>query len=167
MKPLLKSILIFLGIIIFLLFILRTNLPKEIDDLNPNIPCEKEYLDKVDVLWVIPKYKGIQISDNQTWCQEILAMNKTIGMHGIVHDYHEFEDNLSQEQIQEGINIFEECFDLKPELFKPPQLAISGKNLKLIKDNNLKHKGKFNQLIHKVYHCNNTGTLPNEFHDLF
>ncbi len=40
------------------------------------------------------------------------------------------------------------------------------KNKKLIKENNLKLKGKFNQLLHKVYHCGNTGKFSNKIIDL-
>ena len=167
MKKSIKAILIFLGIIIILLFIVRANSLREIDDINPLIPCEKEYLEKTDILWAIPLYQGKPNSENKKWCEEIKALNKTIGMHGIRHTYHEFEDNLSQQQIQEGMKIFEECFGFKPELFKPPQLAISEKNKELLKYNELKHNGFFNQLTHKVYHCNNTGVLSNEFHDVF
>lgn len=167
MKTWIKSILIFLGIIIILLFIVRANSLREIDDINPLIPCEKEYTQKADILWVIPKYQGVPISNNREGCEEIIAMNKTLGMHGITHNYHEFEGNISQQQMQEGIDIFKECFGYKPELFKPPQLAISEKNKELLKKYNLTIRNSFHQTIHKVYHCNNTGILPNEFHDIF
>jgi hypothetical protein len=168
MKPLLKAILIILGVLLISLFIIRTNSSREIDDVTPGIPCEQEYLQKADVLWVIPYWDKIPISDNQTWCNEIIALNKTIGMHGISHQpFKEFNGNISQAQMNKAIEIFEKCFGYAPEMFKPPQLTITEKNLKLIKLYNLKYKGALNQAFHKVYHCNDTGILPNSFHDVF
>ena len=52
-------------------------------------------------------------------------------------------------------------------MFKPPGLAISMQNRRLVKDNGMKLKRNFNQIIHKVYHCNNTGRFSNKFIDLF
>jgi len=46
-------------------------------------------------------------------------------------------------------------------------LAIFRGNLALLKENNLTLKLFVNQFVHKVYHCNDTGILPNKFHDLF
>jgi len=162
------TILTVVGIILIFIFLIRTTSPRELDDLTPGILCELEYLNKSDILWVIPLYNNIPISENKTWCKEVLKLNKTIGMHGIRHSpYREFEQNISQQEMQLGINIFKECFGFEPELFKPPQLAISDKNLKLIDYNNLTYKGKLNQITHKVYHCNDSGILPNSFHDIF
>jgi len=139
---------------------------REIDDISPEIFCEKEYLEKADILWVIPNYKNIPISDNQSWCQEMLSLNKTLGMHGIKHYYREFEsENITEEEFQKAINIFEECFNQTPTMFKAPNIKINKQNKELIKNSPLKLKNHFNQITHKVYHCNDTGILPNKFHD--
>mgnify|MGYP001596099906 FL=1 len=161
-----------ISLIIFFLFILILSLirlisPREIDDVSPEIPCEKNYLEKSKYLWVIPNFQGNKISENPEWCKEILSLNKTLGMHGIKHTYREFKiENISQEELEEGIKIFEECFGFKPEIFKPPYLRMNKENRALIKENNLKLKSKFNQDIHKVYHCNNSGTFNNRIVDV-
>lgn len=149
------------------LFLLRIISPKEIDDISPKIFCEKEYLEKSDILWVIPKFNNKSISDNKKWCNYILSLNKTLGLHGVHHKFQEFEKNRNQSYLQEGIDIFEQCFGFKPQMFKSPQLKISKENKKLIKENNLELKGKFNQLIHKVYHCSDTGKFSNKIIDFF
>ena len=164
-----KKILISLLTIILLisiLFLIRLTSPKEIDDVSPEIPCSQNYLEKSTILWVIPKFNNKPISENQTWCQEILNLNKTLGLHGITHEFQEFNTNKNQEYLEEGIKIFEDCFGFKPDMFKPPQLKISSENKKLIKKNGIKLKLNFNQIIHKVYHCENTGTFSNKIIDL-
>jgi predicted deacetylase len=167
MKKSIKIILLTIFSLIILLFLTRLILPREIDDVSPKIPCEKELLEKADVLWVIPNLENRAISKNAEWCQEILSLNKTIGLHGVSHTYHEFGTNKTQEYLQEGINIFTECFNQTPTSFKPPQLKISEENKILIKKNNLALKTIFNQITHKVYHCNDTGKFSNRFIDLF
>ncbi|MCK4552677.1 DUF2334 domain-containing protein [Candidatus Pacearchaeota archaeon] len=165
-----KKILIPLLIIllfVFTLFLIRLTSPREIDDVSPEILCEQKYLEKSDILWIIPKFNNKSISENKTWCQKILSLNKTLGLHGVYHEFEEFNTNRNQKYLQEGINIFEECFGFKPEMFKPPQLKISNENKKLIKGNNMKLKLNFNQLTHKVYHCDDSGTFPNWVVDLF
>ncbi len=153
--------------IIILLFLTRLTLPRQIDDLHPNIPCEQEYIDKSDILWVIPKFREIPIDENQTWCKEILSLNKTLGLHGFTHTYEEFKHtNLTQENITEAIQIFENCFGFKPTMFKPPQTRINLQNELLIKQSNLILKTWFNQAIHKVYHCDND-TTTNDFGGYF
>jgi len=167
MKPIWRIILITFGILIVSLFIIRANSPKEIDDMNPLILCEQEYLEKADILWVIPLYEKYPISENQEWCKEILKLNKTIGMHGLHHTYREFNGTFNQTEFEKGIREFEKCFGYPPELFKAPQLEITSENIGKIKNNGLKFRGFFNQIIHKVYHCGDTGKLPNSFHDVF
>jgi len=147
---------------LLLLFTLTRNIfPSEIDDVCPEIPCSEIEKYNPDILWVIPDYNGILI--NKTWCDEILKLNKTVGMHGINHDYQEFLGNITQEQLENGVRTFTDCFNQAPTKFKPPQLAISNENKELIKENNLSLKLEFNQLFHKVYHCQDTGLFPNWF----
>jgi predicted deacetylase len=168
MKKGVKRILLMLLVIFFLiisLFFIRLISPKEIDDVAPNFPCDEKYLMKADILWVIPKFKNVSISENKEWCEKIISLNKTIGLHGVYHEYNEFLTDRNQEYLQEGINEFEKCFNKKPDMFKPPQLKISENNIKLMKLNNLKLKVKRNQIIHKVYHCEDTGEITNEIID--
>lgn len=162
-----SGIIIFIIILILALFFMRFLNPKEIDDVSPEIPCEQEYLNKSDVLWVIPFFNNKPISQNSEWCKEILSLNKTLGLHGVYHTYWEFKENRTQEYLKIGIQEFEKCFGFKPEIFKAPNLRMTQHNRKLIKQNNLTLKTQFNQVTHKVYHCNNSGTLPNKVHDIF
>ena len=154
-------------LLIFTLFLIRLTSPREIDDISLEIICEQKYLEKSDILWVIPKLNNKSISENKTWCQEIINLNKTLGLHGLTHEFEEFNTFQNQEYLQEAIDIFEQCFGFKPEIFKPPQLKISDENKELIKNNNMKLKTTLNQIIHKVYHCNDTEGFKNWVVDLF
>jgi predicted deacetylase len=168
MKKFPRIILLIILILIITLFLVRLITPREIDDLNPTIYCEEEYLDKSEILWIIPYYNKIPISENQSWCNEILSLNKTLGLHGITHEYHEFENqNITQQQLENAIKIFQDCFNQSPKIFKAPGLSLSKQNRELIKSNNLKIRTPYHQTIHKVYHCSDTGNLPNWFHDFF
>ncbi len=151
-----KKVLIILFIIVsllILLFLIRTLSPKEIDDVTPAFFCAEELLEKSDILFIIPKFNNQSISENPEWCEYILSLNKTLGLHGVYHEYREFEIDRNQEYLQEGIDEFKACFGYGPTLFKPPQLRISKNNRKLIKQNNMTLKTIPNKIIHKIYHC--------------
>jgi len=167
MKKKILILLIIILLLIFILFLIRLTSLKEIDDVSPEIPCSEEYLEKSDILWVIPKFNNKSILNNKSWCQKILSLNKTLGLHGLTHEFEEFNTNKNKEYFQEAIDIFEQCFGFKPEIFKPPQLKISDENKELIKNNNMEFKGKINQILHKVYHCSDTEGFKNWVIDLF
>ena len=172
-------IIIIIISLIFLLFLVRLNSPREIDDVSPEIPCEQKYLEKSNTLWIIPKFNNNPISENKEWCNQILNFNKTLGLHGVIHKFEEFQTNRpplgvpqtaeyrGKKYLQEGIEIFKQCFGFKPEMLKPPQLKISRENKKLVEENELEFKGRLNQVLHKVYHCNDSGMFPNWVIDLF
>jgi len=157
-----KTTLIICSLIsILLIFILIRNiLPKHLDDVSPEILCKEELLKKADILFIIPKFNNKSIAENKEWCQKILSLNKTLAMHGIQHTHNEFLTNRNEEYIQEGAKIFEQCFGFPPKEFKPSQLAISPNNKKLIKQNYRLHT-LLAQILHKSYHCNDTGMFPN------
>lgn len=167
MKRGIKNILIITIFLLIITFTFRIATPKEIDDIHPLNPCEQEYIEKANILWVIPKYLNTPISKNKTWCNEILKLNKTLGMHGIYHSYHEFKYKINETELIEAKQIFQDCFGYKPTLFKPPYLRLSNENKQLLEKNNLTIKRITNQNLHKVYHCQNTGVFPNWFHDIF
>jgi len=162
-----KILFILAGIIflVFLLFLIRLISPKEIDDVSPGIFCDEKYLTKADILWVIPNFNNNPISNDTEWCGYILSLNKILGLHGVTHEFEEFKTIRNQTYLNSGIKIFEDCFGSKPVMFKPPQLKISEENKELIDRNNLILKSRFNPVFHKVYHCNNTGTLSNKWID--
>ena len=145
--------LIIVGILLISLLCFRLISPKEIDDVTPAFFCAEELLEKADILFVIPKFNNVLISENPKWCEYILSLNKTLGLHGIYHTYKEFGIDRNQTYLQEGIDEFKACFGYEPILFKPPQNRISKNNRILIKENNMVLKAKFNKIIHKIYHC--------------
>ena len=83
-----KTILLIIIALLLILFIIREASPKQIDDIHPLRECEQKYIEKSDILWIMPKYLNSPISENQTWCKKIIELNKTLGMHGIYHSYH-------------------------------------------------------------------------------
>ena len=161
-----RYIVVLFLLVIVVFFFIRFFSPKQLDDVSPEIPCDKELLDKADILYVIPKFNNKSISENKSWCKEIYSLNKTLALHGVYHTYKEFLRDRDEEYLQEGIDIFKECFNFTPRRFKPPQLEISKKNKRLVK-RKMKLDLFFNQIFHKVYHCNDSGRFPNWFIDLF
>jgi predicted deacetylase len=165
-----KVIVILLILVIFVvfLFLIRLVSPSEIDDVTPGINCPEIAIYNPNTLYVIPHYNNNSISENNEWCKYILSLNKTLELHGITHIYREFlYKDISQIELTNGILEFEKCFNKTPEMFKPPQLVISNKNKKLIKNNNLKLQTRFNQITHKVYHCNDSDKIPNRIVNIF
>ena len=92
-KSILLSVFITILVILVLFTILeciRTLNYKQIDDVHPSINCSEGYIEKSDVLMIIPLFNNDSIANHPEWCKEILAYNKTMGMHGIYHTYNEF-----------------------------------------------------------------------------
>ena len=152
-------------ILIFSFILLRNITSKGLDDVTPQIPCEENYLENLDTLWIIPLFNNHSIAENKTWCEKILSLNKTLGMHGVYHTYNEFYALRNETYIQEGITEFEKCFGFKPKLFEAPQLALSKENKNILEKLNLEIKSNAYQISHKIYHCNNTGKFSNRLID--
>ncbi len=167
MNKKLKWVIYIIILLLLILFIIRLISPKEMDDLHPNIECPEIDKYNANIIWVIPLYQGEPISNNSKWCESISLLNKSIGMHGVYHSYKEFGETKNSEYLEKGINEFEMCFNSYPEMFKPPQLEVNFENKELLKKNNLRLKNKFNQVIHKVYHCNDSGKIPNKIIKIF
>ncbi len=163
------GIIFFTIILLFVvLFLIRLVSPTEIDDITPGIPCPELQKYNPDVLYVIPDYNNTPISENPEWCRYILSLNKTLELHGITHTYREFlYSDISQMDLAEGIIQFEKCFNQSPDMFKPPQLDINNRNRKLIKNNKLVLRTRFDQITHKVYHCSDSDVIPNRIVNLF
>lgn len=150
---------------------IRFVLPSQLDDVNPLMDCSEEELNLADVYFVVPKFENVSISnfDSQldskhqtgqgTWCEEISKKGKEIGLHGVYHGYHEFGEFRDIDYLDEGIEIFEECFGKNPETFKPPQIYWTSDN-DWIRDR-MGVKLFWNQVTHKVYHCGDSGLFPN------
>jgi predicted deacetylase len=155
-----------LSIVVFNFIFPQSQLTKQLDDVSPEIPCKENLLKKANVLFIIPKFNNKDISDKKEWCNFILSLNKTLGMHGVHHTYYEFNSTRNETYLDEGVEAFKKCFGFYPKRFKPPQLQINKDNKNLIKKK-MKLDLYINQILHKVYHCNDTGKLPNRFIDLF
>ncbi|PIN92862.1 hypothetical protein COU54_05310 [Candidatus Pacearchaeota archaeon CG10_big_fil_rev_8_21_14_0_10_31_24] len=165
-----KSVLwILIGILtgILVLWGIRVFSHSELDDVTLGIQCDESLLMKSDVLWIIPKFENKSISDNLEWCSHILSLNKTLGLHGIEHQYKEFEGDIDEDYLNLGIGEFESCFGFKPKIFKAPQLALSLENKKMVESFGMKVYENFNQIIHKVYHCSDSGRFSNKLIEKF
>ncbi len=152
-------------IFLFCLFSIRFIGLRHIDDVNPFMNCSVEYLEKSDVLYVVPYFDGVMINESRGWCDFILSLDKEIGMHGIKHSYNEFFYNVSLKDLELGMEIFESCFGFRPSRFKAPQLKLSIENKRLVEGLGMEVDGKLSQIFHKVYHCNDSGVIPNSFQD--
>jgi len=86
-------------------------------------------------------------------------------MHGVYHIYNEFMTERDEFYVEEGASAFKACFGNYPSRFKAPQLAISAQNRELIEQDYMLD-GYINQIIHKIYHCGDSGRLPNWLQDL-
>ena len=150
----------------FAIFLTRAFSEVQIDDVTPGIQCDASLIEKSDVLFVIPLFENKSIADNKTWCEEMLLSGKKLEMHGVYHTYREFKTIRNESYLDEGIAAFEECFGFKPEGFKAPQMALSNENKKWIEKKMSLYFG-LNQILHKVYHCNDTGVMPNRLSDIF
>jgi len=152
-------LLALLGLIVCL-FLIRLVLPSQIDDVTPGIPCEDYLLEKSDVLYVIPLFENKSIAEDREWCEKTLSLDKELAMHGVYHTWKEFDENRDAEYLQRGIEEFEKCFGFAPERFKPSQIIISDSNARLVL-NSMELDLRWNQIFHKVYHCNDSGLYPN------
>ncbi len=150
--------LVILGLILSLFFS-RLILPSQVDDVSPLMNCTYEVLDLGDVYFVVPKFENVSIVDVDGWCEEILAKNKNLAMHGIYHSYEEFGIYRDEIYFDEGAEIFQDCFGVAPVRFKPGQLKWTDEN------NWVKEKMEvdlfWNHIFHKVYHCGDSGLFPN------
>mgnify|MGYP001573818278 CR=1 FL=1 len=167
-KILLKNILfVLLSIVVssLILLVFRLILPRQLDDVNPNIPCLQNLLDKSETLMVIPLFENKSIAENITWCNYILSLNKTLGMHGVYHSYNEFSEARSKEYVRIGMEEFKKCFSFYPTIFEAPQVALLRDNEKVLREMNFEVRGYPYQIMHKVYHCSDTGKYSNRFVD--
>lgn len=160
--------LLLIGIVIGIIIVVsRECSPREIDDIHQQIPCKQDLMDDATWLWVIPLYNNVPVSQDKAFCQKLLNSGKKLGMHGVKHTFAEFSKDITKEYLEEGMRVFEEAFGYKPTHFKPPKMMVTEHNMKLIKDSGMILHTRFQQFIHKVYHCedhgrNNAGRLEHE-----
>ena len=121
------------------------------DDFHPEKSCDA-ITRKSDVLYVMPFFNNKPLTDYPEWCVQILSLNKTLGLHGITHEYHEFLKPIQTKQLTEAIDIFEQCFGYKPTLFKPPYNKISPENEILVHEFNMTVYDT-TYILHPYCHC--------------
>jgi len=157
-----EKILVIIFFLAVMLFAAREVLPTEIDDVSPEINCPEIDTYNPDILYVIPDFNNKPISQNVDWCNYISSLNKTLELHGIHHwPYEEFKtQTITQADIDFAVYRFETCFGERPDKFKPPQLAISQNNKNVIERSGLKLELN-SYILHKVYHCSDTGVRSN------
>lgn len=164
MNHLFVTIIFIIAIIIFLFVIIRSYTYKELDDLHPLIPCKQKFLDKSKYIWIIPFYKKVPITNYPEWCKMIKDLEKKgkiLGMHGVehtqthglLHNDSEFNSDVPIEKIKYGMEIFKNAFGHYPLYFKAPQLKCTKKNQRKIESLGMIYKNFFNQIMHRVYHC--------------
>lgn len=146
-----KLILVVISLIYVVMLISSRN-PLIVDDVCPNNLCGS-LLEKADILYVIPHFENNSINNNEEWCAKMRSLNKTIGLHGIKHSYHEFDKKINEEELSLAINSFETCFKEKPKLFRPPYNRINKENEGKISNFNMTiYKKRF--IAHSYCHCN-------------
>jgi predicted deacetylase len=148
-------ILLFLIILILLviLFVIRNIAPRQVDDVNPGRFCEERLIDKSQTLMIIPLLNNISIADNKSWCDYILHLNKSLGIHGVYHNYDEFAVEVGDEYLSAGMEEFKRCFGFYPKIFEAPRLALNLKNKQILEDRDMAVRGYGFNIFHKVYHC--------------
>jgi len=167
-----KCGLAILLLIVILIILIRNTSIIQIDDVNPDRFCEKIFMDKSQTLMVIPFSNNISIANNKSWCEQILGLNKTIGMHGVYHTYNEFSYKIEEEEVRKGMEEFKKCFGFYPAIFEAPRLTLSIENKRILKEIGFEVRGYGFNAFHKVYHCvdfNKSSYLvkQNKFIDLF
>lgn len=146
------KIFIAIIIVIYMLILVQSRNPLIVDDVAPLSSCD-ELIKKADIIYVIPLENNNSISNYLEWCKNLQLLNKTIGLHGIRHNFHEFDKEVSEVELIKATSSFEKCFGEKPKLFRPPENLISEENIKKITSLNMTiYRDSY--LKHSYCHCN-------------
>jgi glycosyl transferase family 25 len=165
-----KNLFIFIIILLlFVLYIIRRYNKVNYDDLSPLLKEDYNYLDKSDIIFIIPKYKNIPLTEYPDFIKKIKnyaeTNNKELAMHGVTHSPEgyfiksEFGYILTYEYIKEGIDIFEKSFGYKPKKFKAPCYNLHPHNKKILEDFNIEIIDVDTLILNKLYHNNNNSFL--------
>ena len=171
-----------LGFFFFVLFtgVIRTLSGLHLDDLHPS-GCP-QYVNfrrhaHAKFLWIIPVVGGMPISDNTTWCAEMLRLEReegfVLGMHGVRHEWWwdeagegqgakaEFEGlelPVARERIEQGLAVWADAFNGSvPSHFSfPGQWGEIDLVRELRSRYGMRVRTLFDGLIGRVYHCDDT-----------
>ena len=126
---------------------------RELDDVHPRImDISNPTLQASKWIWVIPLYMNDPVSNYPDWVDRLKKSGKKIGLHGVRHVHKEFEQDLSEEYMNEGILEFHKAFGFYPTHFKAPSLALSKSNRTYLRNLGIQIMGRYNQVMHIVYH---------------
>jgi len=139
-----------LFIVFYLIILFSSRNPLILDDVYDDTCIDK--VSKADIVYVIP----FDFSDD--FCDSMKGLNKTFGLHGITHDYHEFLGEIDEEDLLNSIEEFEDCFGYEPTIFRPPYNKISKENEELIENYNMTVYKK-SYFLHPYCHCNPSGWM--------
>lgn len=165
-----KTLFIFtIILLIFILYVTRKYNKIHYDDLSPLLKTNYKYLEKSDIIFIIPKYNDIPITDYPEFITKIKKYaednNKELAMHGVTHSPEgylikaEFGYPLANEYIKEGIDIFENAFGYKPKKFKAPCYNLHPHNEKILKEFNIEIIQVDTLFLNKLYHNDTSNSL--------
>ena len=149
--------MVFVVGLVGVLFFVRFFSEVQLDDVSSEISCDVDLLEEADVYYVIPSFEGVNISGE--WCGQVLSSGKELAMHGVYHEFEEFGVYRDEDYVGVGVGIFERCFGYVPERFKPPQIVFASENDWIREE--FEVDLFWNQVFHKVYHCEDSGFFPN------
>lgn len=131
-----KLIIVSLFIFLVLIILFPKQEPPILDDVTPAKSCD-QLITKADIVYVIPFYENGSLANYPEWCRRMKSLNKTFGLHGLTHEYHEFLKPVDEAELQKAMGVFENCLGYTPYLFRPPYNKISKENQKKIELFNL------------------------------
>lgn len=140
-KVLLIIALILLCLLIIPIFF-RLVLPSQLINVTPQKTC-KNLINKAKFIWITPIENGKKISENKTWCSNLLLKPQKI--QGI------FLKSNDKDVLEKNIEEFFKCFSYYPKYFKG---SINKEDL-IEKLPNAIIVGPWFDLFHQTYSCNN------------
>lgn len=160
-----QSIPKFALIILIVLLIIRFFNKSHYDDLHPELPFNKEYLDKSDILFIIPNYNNIPITNYPEYIEKLKSYaqknNKQIGLHGYIHKPEgfftkaEYGYELPESYIKDNIDLFRKAFNFEPKLFKAPCYNLHPKNREILLKLGLQISDINTLFLNKLFHNDN------------
>jgi len=166
------------GGVLFLsgVLVARATGPQHLDDVTPTeIPCSwlqtyRQHKDHTRFLWIIPRYEGVNITSNRTFCEEMMRLRDeegfVLGMHGVDHGFsddgeQEFEDLPDDEvraKLALGVSIWMDAFKgAAPRHFSFPGEWATHFTVRLLQDEyRMQVRTLANGLLNKLYHCDDS-----------
>lgn len=128
------------------------------DDVHQNIKQNEQFMKKSDILFVIPKFDNVKLTDDKNFVEKIKNSGKILGMHGVTHtpssytEKAEFGFPVSEDKIKEGMKIFENAFGYKPKYFKAPCYNLLPENQVKIENLGMEIVGPETLMFNRLFH---------------